>query len=158
MEREHKISIYSLILTVSNSSWDEHIPLEGPHSLHWKAFATVSVRHLKSLGMLRDTTRQSNQTRILIVWNVSFCIWIFWTGQVSFPGINRELKHDVYGRRQTAKIIYDFLFFSCNPQINDTKIEKCFLLFTANTNVLMLLYRQIKTDSKTFIFAVCRLP
>ena len=27
----------------------------------------------------------------------------------------REVKHDVYGRRQTAKIISDFLFFSCNP-------------------------------------------
>ena len=28
---------------------------------------------------------------------------------------NREVKHDVYGRRQTAKITSDFLFFSCNP-------------------------------------------
>ena len=27
----------------------------------------------------------------------------------------REVKHDVYGRRQTAKIASDFLFFSCNP-------------------------------------------
>ena len=27
----------------------------------------------------------------------------------------REVKHDVYGRRQTAKIISDFLLFSCNP-------------------------------------------
>ena len=27
----------------------------------------------------------------------------------------REVKHDVYGRRQTAKITSDFLFFSCNP-------------------------------------------
>ena len=61
VERKHKISIYSLISTVSNSSWDEHIPPEGPHSWHWKAFATVSVRLLKSLGILRDTTRQSNQ-------------------------------------------------------------------------------------------------
>ena len=46
VEREHKISIYSLILTMSNSSWDEHIPPEGPHSWHWKAFMTVSVHHL----------------------------------------------------------------------------------------------------------------
>ena len=61
VEPKHKISIYSLISTVSNSSWDEHTPPEGPHSWHWKAFATVSVRHLKALGMLRDTTRQSNQ-------------------------------------------------------------------------------------------------
>jgi len=29
--------------------------------------------------------------------------------------VNREVKHDVYGRRQTAKITSDFLFFSCNP-------------------------------------------
>ena len=28
---------------------------------------------------------------------------------------NREFKHDVYGRRQTAKVTSDFLFFSCNP-------------------------------------------
>ena len=26
-----------------------------------------------------------------------------------------EVKHDVYGRRQTAKISTDFLFFSCKP-------------------------------------------
>ena len=31
------------------------------------------------------------------------------------PMIIREVKHDVYGRRQTAKITSDFLFFSCNP-------------------------------------------
>ena len=29
--------------------------------------------------------------------------------------VNREVKHDVYGRRQTAKITSDFPFFSCNP-------------------------------------------
>jgi len=28
---------------------------------------------------------------------------------------NREVKHDVNGRRQTAKIISDFEFFSSNP-------------------------------------------
>ena len=70
--------------------------------------------------------------------------------------INREVKHDVYGRRQTAKITSDFLFFSCNPQINHAKIEKCLLLFTANTNILILLYRELKTDGKSIIFAVCR--
>ena len=48
VEREHKISVYSLISTVSNSSWDEDIPPEGPHSWHWKAFATVSVAILNS--------------------------------------------------------------------------------------------------------------
>ena len=28
---------------------------------------------------------------------------------------NREFKHDVYGRRQTAKSTSEFLFSSCNP-------------------------------------------
>ena len=41
---------------------------------------------------------------------------------------------------------------------NHTKIEKCLLLFTANTNILIVLYRELKTDGKSFIFAVCRLP
>ena len=36
---------------------------------------------------------------------------------------NREFKHDVYGRRQTAKVDSDFLFLSCNPYINHTKIK-----------------------------------
>ena len=31
------------------------------------------------------------------------------------PSYIREVKHDVYGRRQTAKVTSDFLFFSCNP-------------------------------------------
>ena len=60
------------------------------------------------------------------------------------------------GRRQTAKITSDFLFFSCNPKINHTKVEKCLLLFTANTNILILLYRELKTGGKSLIFAVCR--
>ena len=68
-----------------------------------------------------------------------------------------NFKHDVYGRRQTAKVNSNFLFFSCNPYINHTKI-KCLLLFTANTNTLILLHRELKTDGKSFIFAVCRLP
>ena len=70
----------------------------------------------------------------------------------------REFKHDVYGRRQTAKITSDFLFFSCNLETNHTKMEKCLLLFTANTNVLIPLYRVLKADGKSFSFAVCRLP
>ena len=27
----------------------------------------------------------------------------------------RELKHDIYGRLQTANITFEFLFFSSNP-------------------------------------------
>ena len=69
----------------------------------------------------------------------------------------REVTHDVYGRRQTAKITSDFLLFSCNPYINHTKIDKCLLLFTANTNILILLYRELKTEGRSFIFAVCRI-
>ena len=68
----------------------------------------------------------------------------------------REFKHDVYGRRQTPKVNSDFLFFSCNPYINHTKIKCRLLLFTANTNTLILLHGELKTDSKSFIFAVCR--
>ena len=70
----------------------------------------------------------------------------------------REFKHDVYGRRQTAKITSDYLLFPFNPHINHTKIEKSLLLFTANTNIFTLLYKQLKTDGRSFIllFAVCR--
>ena len=93
VERELKISIYSLISTASNSSWDEHIPPEGPDS-------RLSLSAISNLLVCCETRRDNQtKTRILIVWNVSFCIGIFWTGQVSFSGINRELKHDVYGRR-----------------------------------------------------------
>ena len=60
------------------------------------------------------------------------------------------------GKRPREALI--FLFFSPNPYINHTKIEKCLLLFTANTNIFTLLYRQLKTDGKSFILAVCRLP
>ena len=38
--------------------------------------------------------------------------------------------------------------------INHTKIEKCLLLLTANTYILILLYRELKTDDRSFIFAV----
>ena len=71
--------------------------------------------------------------------------------------LSLEFKHDVYGRRQTEKLIVtsDFLFFSCNPLINHSKIDKCLLLFTANKNVFTLLYRQLKTDGESFIFVVC---
>ena len=72
---------------------------------------------------------------------------------------NRELtcNHDVCGRRQTAKITSGFLFSSCNPYINHTKIDKCLVLFTTNKNSFTLLYRQLKTVGNSFIFAVCRL-
>ena len=46
---------------------------------------------------------------------VEYCTsLLFWETEVDYRYI-REVKHDVYGRRQTAKITSDFLFFSCNP-------------------------------------------
>ena len=52
MEREHKLSFYFIIWTVFNSIRDKSIPPEGPHSWHWKVFATLFVSHLESLGLL----------------------------------------------------------------------------------------------------------
>ena len=82
------------------------------------------------------------------------------TGQFTMSSVEcrniKEIKHDVYGRRQMAKVNSDFLFFSCNPYINHTKTKRCLLLFTANNNILILLHRELKTDGKSFIFAVCR--
>ena len=60
----------------------------------------------------------------------------------------REFKHDVYVRQQTAKVKSDFLFFPCNPHINHTKIKQCLLLFTANTNTLILLHRELHEDMR----------
>ena len=62
--------------------------------------------------------------------------------------------------RQTANgkyyLCFSILFMLSLKLINRTKIETFFLLFTANTNILILLYRELKTDGKSFIFAVCR--
>ena len=60
------------------------------------------------------------------------------------------------GKRQRLPLtFYSFLVII---KINHTKIEKCLLLFTANTNILILLYRELKTDGKSSIFVVCCLP
>ena len=58
--------------------------------------------------------------------------------------------------KRTAKVNSNFLFFSCNPYVNQTKIKKSLLPVTANANTLILLHRELKTDDKSFIF--CRLP
>ena len=65
--------------------------------------------------------------------------------------ISREFKYDVYGRRQTAKVNSDVLFFCCNPYINHTKIKKCLLVCTANTKTLIPLYSELKKDGKSFV-------
>ena len=72
----------------------------------------------------------------------------------------REIKFDVtwpYVKRQTAKMASEFVFFSSNPSLNHIKIEKCLLLITTNTNIFTLLFNELNTDGKSFIFAVCRL-
>ena len=78
----------------------------------------------------------------------------------------REIKFDVTwsyvkrqtanGKRQTAKMTSEFVFFSSNPSLNHIKIEKCLLLFATNTNIFTLLFKELKTDGKSFIFAVWR--
>ena len=69
----------------------------------------------------------------------------------------REIKFDVtwsYVKRQTAKMTSGFAFFSSNPSLNHIKIEKCLQLFATNTNIFTLLFKELKTDGKSFIFAV----
>ena len=71
----------------------------------------------------------------------------------------REIKLDVtwsYVKRQTAKMTSEFVFFSSNLSLNHVQIEKCLLLFATNTNIFTLLFKELKTDGKSFIFAVCR--
>ena len=72
MEREHKLSFYFIIWTVFNSIRDKYIPPEGPHSWHWKVFATLFVRHLESLGLLWKTTLQSKHAFSLVE------TWVSW--------------------------------------------------------------------------------
>ena len=82
----------------------------------------------------------------------NICVW-------EVLGAN-VLKFDVtwpYVKRQTAKMTPEFVFFSSNPSLNHIKIEKCLLLIATNTNILTLLFIELNTDGKSFIFAVCRL-
>ena len=59
------------------------------------------------------------------------------------------------GKRQTAKMTSEFVLVSSNPSLNHIKIEKCLPLFTPNTNIFTLLFKELNTDGKSFIFAVC---
>ena len=71
-----------------------------------------------------------------------------------------SLKFDVtwsYVKRQTAKMTSEFVFFSSNPSLNHINTENCFRLFATNTNIFTLLFKELKTDGKSFILAVCRL-
>ena len=73
---------------------------------------------------------------------------------------NREIKFDVTKsnvKRQTANMTSEFVFFSFNPSLNHIEIENCLLLFPTNTNIFTLLFNELETDGKSFIFAVCGL-
>ena len=77
---------------------------------------------------------------------------------VAFPSpspLSLKIRNVVL--RQTAKMTSEFVFFSSNPLFNHLKIEKCLLLFATNTNIFTLLFKELKIDGKSFIFAVCRL-
>ena len=56
-----------------------------------------------------------------------------------------------YVKRQTAKMTSEFVFFSSDPSLNHIKIEKCLLLFPTISNIFTLLFKELKTDGKSFI-------
>ena len=98
----------------------------------------------------------------------SACVFTFTSLTIKFhflfvslkSAINREIKFDVtwsYVKRQTAKMTSEFVVFSSNPSLNHIKVEKCLRLFATNTNIFTLLFKELKTDGKSFIFVVCRL-
>ena len=74
--------------------------------------------------------------------------------EILIVSLSMTFKAD--GKRQLLPLI--FYSFHVILKESHTKIEKCLLLFTANTNILILLYRELKTDGKSFILAFWRLP
>ena len=92
------------------------------------------------------------------IWSLGFVCWPSVTlsvhvhfplsGNISeFVRVFSQVPHDRLTDIQRLKRSY-----------REAKSLKCLLLFTTNTNILILLYRELKTDGKSFIFAVCRLP
>ena len=83
---------------------------------------------------------------------------VFWKVLVLFI---REIKLDVtwsYVKRQTAKMTSGFVFFSSNPKSKSHKNRKMSPTILHNyKNIFTLLFRELKTDGKSFIFAVCLL-
>ena len=85
---------------------------------------------------------------------------IAWQSVASSFWANREIKFDVtwpYVKLQTTTMTSEFVFFSSNPPLNHIKKKKCLLLIATNTNIFTLLFNELKTDGKSFIFAVCSL-
>ena len=79
-------------------------------------------------------------------------------GQQALPAFKWRLERlSLTLRGLTSKMTSGFVFFSSNPSLNHIKIEKRLLLFATNTNIFTLLFEELKTDGKSFIFVVCRL-
>ena len=57
------------------------------------------------------------------------------------------------GKRQRS-MTSESVLFSSNPSLNYIKIEKRLLLFATNTNIFTLLFKELKTDGKSFMFVV----
>ena len=60
------------------------------------------------------------------------------------------------GKRQTAKIISDFLFFSCNPLINHTKNRQVTLTIHSKYKYFNVTLQRAEDRRQKFHF--CRLP
>ena len=67
----------------------------------------------------------------------------------------RAFKHDVYGRRQTATITSDFLFFCCNPSVNHAKME---VSLTIHSKYKYFDSTVQRAEDKRQKFHFCRLP
>ena len=91
----------------------------------------VDVWRLDILGSAQATTTSNNNNKLFrqtgAFWdrnqNVGLVNHIlkektYPCSSLGYFVINREFKHGVYGRRQTAKITSDFLFFSCYISLN----------------------------------------
>ena len=68
----------------------------------------------------------------------------------------REVKFDVYGKRQTANgkllpSVFSSLYSRIKIFVFAVNSKRHFSIF-----VLILLYRELKTDGKSLPFAVCR--
>ena len=133
--------LYGILQLLQGSHLD-NVPLKT-RELGWVAFHLVTLQ-LKFLDF------QPGQYKKLVTVLPDFC-----------NGLNnKEIKLDVtwsYVKRQTAKMTSEFVYFSSNPLLNHIKIEKCLLLFATNTKIFTLLFKELKTDGKSFIFAVCPL-
>ena len=73
----------------------------------------------------------------------------------------REIKLDVtwsYVKRQTSKMTPEFVFSSANPSLNHIKKRnrKMSPTIRHKCKYFTLLFKELKTDGQSFIFAVCR--